>query len=181
MGKLFFTRRISNLTAWCTRDRNHFSVTCVTISSLRNEVSRLTFKDTSRAQSAPADSLAIFAKKMCKTFAALKSHQKSHQTGGGVVLGGVRGLELSPNTVTSTFPHLIFQSETGLPLLNLDSSHKFQVTTINIDTKQLEVEAAAGLEGLKAMEQYLVGLTRAGRDRERLITITITICLFVIV
>merc|ERR1711974_389675 len=85
--------------------------------------------------------------KACKTYAALKSHQKSHQQGGVLMQGG------------GTFPHLVFQSEPGLPLLSLDSSQQFQVTTINIDNQEPEVETAGGLEGL-IMEPGLVGLAR---------------------
>ena len=61
----------------------------------------------------------------------------------------------------TAFPHLVFQSEPGLPLLSLDSGQQFQVTTINIDNQELEVETAGGLEGL-IMEPGLVGLTRGG-------------------
>ena len=95
--------------------------------------------------------------KACKTYAALKSHQKSHQQGGVLMQGG--GRPVSSGEVISAFPHLVFQTENGLPLLSLDSSQQFQVTTINIDNQELEVETAGGLEGL-IMEPGLVGLTR---------------------
>ena len=93
--------------------------------------------------------------KACKTYAALKSHQKSHQQGGVLMQGGGSSREV----MGGAFPHLVFQAEPGLPLLSLDSSQQFQVTTINIDNQELEVETAGGLEGL-IMEPGLVGLTR---------------------
>ena len=65
----------------------------------------------------------------------------------------------SREAMGGAFPHLVFQAEPGLPLLSLDSSQQFQVTTINIDNQELEVETAGGLEGL-IMEPGLVGLTR---------------------
>ena len=103
--------------------------------------------------------------KACKTFAALKSHMKSHQ--GGVAELESKELELYPEVEAGGFPHLVFQAEAGLPLLSLDSSHQFQVTTINIDQDELEGGAGAGgLEGLISLEPSLVGLSRGGLGME---------------
>jgi len=97
--------------------------------------------------------------KTCKTYAALKSHHKSHQAQGGVLLQHAGARSSGSAEVIGPFPHLVFQSEAGLPLLSLDSSQQYQVTTINIDSQELEVETGGGLEGL-IMEPGLVGLTR---------------------
>ena len=95
--------------------------------------------------------------KECKTYAALKSHQKSHQ--GGEEAPAAREVEVEQEVVAASFPHLVFQTEGGLPLL-LDPSQQFQVTTINIGQEELEVEAA-GLDmmmggGLGEVGEYKI-------------------------
>ena len=102
--------------------------------------------------------------KSCKTYAALKSHRKSHQ--GGAVVGSKEVQDSRNSDVVGTFPQLVFQSESGLPqLLSLDSSQQYHVTTINLDSEELEVESGGGLEGL-ILEPGLVGLARGGLGME---------------
>lgn len=98
-------------------------------------------------------------RKACRTYAALKSHQKSHQTG-SPTLGSSRVLDFGPD-VGESFPHIIFQSEAGLPLLGLDSNQQFQVTTINIGGEELETETEGELDSF-IVEPTLVGMSRSG-------------------
>ena len=92
--------------------------------------------------------------KICKTFAALKSHSKSHH----------HGFNSSASTLaqeqTGTFPQLFLQPD----LLGLEQLSQFQVTTINIEGLEdaasgtsHEVEATGGLVALEQGVATLVG------------------------
>lgn len=83
--------------------------------------------------------------KLCKTFAALKSHIKSHQKAGQQT-GAETADPITTNTTnpSSPFPQLIFQPD----LLNLDPLSQIQVTTINIgalDTDRTPEQDEVGL------------------------------------